>query len=73
MATDSCSGECSSAPLDAAFVVTDGGGLLALALAIMVSIVLLVRRHLVFWMPLMGIGIQIGLVIAGAMIASSVG
>lgn len=73
MATDSCSGECNTAPLDAAFLITDGGGLLTLALAIIVSIVLLVRRHLAFWVPLVGIAIQIGLVIAGLYLASSVG
>ncbi|ORM26955.1 hypothetical protein [Williamsia sp. 1135] len=72
MATDSCSGECNTAPLDAAFVVTDGGGLATLALAIIVSIVLLVRRRLAFWVPLVGIAIQIALVIVGAHLASSV-
>ncbi|WP_143695977.1 hypothetical protein [Williamsia sp. 1138] len=72
MATDSCYGECDTAPLTAAFVVTDGGGLLTLALAIIVSIVLLVRRCLAFWVPLVGIAIQIALVVAGAHLASSI-
>ncbi|HEY9314477.1 hypothetical protein [Williamsia sp.] len=72
MATDSCYGDCDTGPLTTAYAVTDGGGLVVMVSAIVASLVLLARRRLAFWVPLVGIGLQVVLLMAGVDIASSI-
>ena len=64
MATDSCSYQtCSYDNLSWAYILTDlVGGLVLLSTSI-AAIVLMVRKHIAFWVPLLGMATQIILLV----------
>lgn len=67
-----CAVPCETPHPGTAYVVTDGGGLLAMIAAIAVSTVLLIRRRPAFWVPILGIGIQVVLLMIGFELATTV-
>jgi hypothetical protein len=66
MASDPCSGgtSCDTGKITQAFVLTDGVGLVVLLAASIAAVLLMLRRHIAFWVPLLGIGVQVLLVTA---------
>lgn len=66
MAADPCSGEtsCNTGNITGAFVLTDVVGLAVLLVASVSAIVMVVRNTVAFWVPLVGMGMQVLLVAA---------
>lgn len=65
MATDSCgSTGCDYDKLDNAYALNDLAGVIVFAVTLVVAVVLAVLRKPVFWLPLLGCAIQVGLFLA---------
>jgi hypothetical protein len=73
-ASDSCFDRCDSDLLGFGVIVGFISPYVALVLALAVSIVLLVKLRLAFWVPIVGIVLEVaGLAIGAAIVFSSVG
>ena len=67
MATDSCgSGQCDYSKLDNAYFLNDIVGIAVFCVTAVVAIVLLCLRKPAFWLPILGGGIQIALLLAAS-------
>lgn len=65
MATDSCgANDCDYDKLGTAYVLNDIGGVVVFVVALVVAVILLVRRRPAFWLPLVGGAVQVGLFLA---------
>ncbi|CAM3089488.1 hypothetical protein DFJ75_3916 [Williamsia muralis] len=73
MATDSCYADrCDTDNLLWAYVVADGGGVAAVVVSTIAATILMVRRRVAFWVPVVGLILQIFTFALGAGLASSV-
>jgi hypothetical protein len=73
MATDSCYDDrCNTDKLLWAYVVADGGGIAVVAVATIAAIILTVRRRTAFWVPLVGLILQVFTFSLGMGLAGSV-
>ncbi|GAA2055287.1 hypothetical protein GCM10009722_11990 [Williamsia deligens] len=63
MASDPCGSgtACNTGNIGWAYAVTDLGGMGVLLAASIVAVVLMVRRRIAFWVPLVGIAVHVGL------------
>lgn len=74
MATDSCYADrCDTNNLRWAYVVADGGGVAVVVLSAIAASILMVRRRVAFWIPVVGLILQIFTFALGAGLAGSVG
>ncbi|CAM3134486.1 Vitamin K epoxide reductase family protein [Tsukamurella hominis] len=65
MATDSCgANDCDYDKLGTAYVLNDIGGVVVYVVALVVAVILVVRRRPAFWLPLVGGAVQVGLLLA---------
>ncbi|MEH3155164.1 MAG: DUF6264 family protein [Gordonia paraffinivorans] len=64
MASDPCGSEtaCDTGKIGQAYLLTDAVGLVVLLGASTAAVLLMLRRHIAFWVPLLGIGVQVVLV-----------
>ena len=73
MATDSCYADrCDMDNLLWAYVVADGGGVAAVVVSTITASILMVRRRVAFWIPVVGLILQIFTFALGAGLAGSV-
>ena len=73
MATDSCYADrCDTDNLLWAYVVADGGGVAVVVVSIIAASILMVRRRVAFWVPVVGLILQIFTFALGAGLAGSV-
>lgn len=74
MATDSCYADrCDTNNLRWAYVVADGGGVAVVVFSAIAASILMVRRRVAFWIPVVGLILQIFTFVLGAGLAGSVG
>lgn len=73
MATDACSSEtCNYNVLTYAYVANDlVGGVVALAITV-AAVILMIRKRIAFWLPLIGIGTQVGLLAVSVVLLGNI-
>ncbi|WP_219815172.1 MULTISPECIES: DUF6264 family protein [unclassified Rathayibacter] len=73
MASDSCGGSsaCDIGLIEGGMVLAAGGVWVPFLAAVVVSIVLLVRRRLAFWVPVAGLAVSFGCTLIGGWMAST--
>ena len=63
-------GTCDSSLQSTGFWLAVLGPWIAFVVIVVITVILLVRRTLAFWLPLVGIGVALGLFIAGSQIVA---
>ncbi|WP_018178280.1 hypothetical protein [Jongsikchunia kroppenstedtii] len=66
MGTDSCTSSCDNGTINVGLQLPLVGGMVALVVSIGLSVLLMARRRRSFWIPIVGILIQVALLVIGA-------